>query len=276
MANTVKKAIKVFKNEVGYQEKKTNSLLDSEHTNVGSNNFTKYGKEMGCNGQAWCLAFTEWCMVQAFGRDTAKKMLGGFSNYTPTGADYFKKIKRWFSEPKVGDFVFFYSSTLKRIAHVGFVYKVDSNKIYTIEGNTSSSSTEFERDGGCVAYKEYPLGSNRIKGYGRPLYESETKTTITTSDKTTSILNTWTKRLQKAIGAEVDGIAGKETLSKCPIIKLDSKGDVAKLLQEKFGVTTDGEIGAVSVKAIKTWQKKNGLSVDGIFGQNSWKKLLGL
>lgn len=171
------KVIKVAKGEVGYQEKETNNNLNSKHANVGDGNYTKYGKAMGCNGQPYCDAFVDWCFVEAYGRENAKKLLNGFSNYTPDSANRFKKndqyIKRGKGTPKKGDVIFFYSSSLKRIAHTGLVHKVENGKVYTIEGNTSSNMTEFERDGGCVAYKVYDLTNTRIDGYGRPKYDKK-------------------------------------------------------------------------------------------------------
>lgn len=91
--------------------------------------------------------------------------------------------------------------------------------------------------------------------------------------------NDWIKNIQIIIGVTVDGLAGVETLSKIPAIKNGSKGDIAKLLQEKLtylGYDTkgiDGDIGTSSVSAIKAFQKANKLTVDGVFGQNSWKKI---
>ena len=50
---------------------------------------------------------------------------------------------------------------------------MENGVIYTIEGNTSSDKI-LENEGGCVAYKQYPIGwangSRRIDGYGRPDY----------------------------------------------------------------------------------------------------------
>ena len=161
------KVLEIAKNEVGYLEKSTNSMLESKTGNAGSNNYTKYGKVMGCNGDFWCDAFVDWCFLQAYGKDRAKKLLGGFSNYTPTSAQYFKNMGRYFKSPKVGDVIFFKNST--RICHTGLVYKVCGNKVYTIEGNTSSEAGVV-RNGGSVAYKVYDLSNSRIAGYGRPNY----------------------------------------------------------------------------------------------------------
>ena len=74
---------------------------------------------------------------------------------------------RYFKSPKVGDVIFFKNNI--RICHTGLVYKVDGNRVYTIEGNTSSE-TGVIRNGGAVAYKCYDLSNSRIAGYGRPNY----------------------------------------------------------------------------------------------------------
>ncbi len=176
--------IKVAKKYVGYPEKASNKNLKSFHKNVGDKNFTIFGKEMGCNGEPWCDAFVDFCFKKAYGTEKAKDLLYGFSNYTPDSAARFKKngryMKRGEGVPKVGYPIFFYSSSLKRIAHTGLVYKVDktNKKVYTIEGNTSSNSTEFERDGGCVAYKVYDFSNSRIDGYGMPKYDTVPKIKI--------------------------------------------------------------------------------------------------
>lgn len=67
--------------------------------------------------------------------------------------------------PKTGDQVFFKNSI--RIYHTGIVEKVDSEKIYTIEGNTSGAKGVVANGGG-VWEKSYYLSHGAIAGYGRP------------------------------------------------------------------------------------------------------------
>ncbi len=88
--------------------------------------------------------------------------------------------------------------------------------------------------------------------------------------------STWVSRLQYIIGANKDGIAGKETLSKCPILKKGSVGDVVKLLQEKLKIIADGIFGTNTKEAVLAFQINNGLSADGIVGKNTWSKILGM
>lgn len=94
----------------------------------------------------------------------------------------------------------------------------------------------------------------------------------------------WVRRLQSAIGANVDGIAGSNTLSRCPMLKKDSKGTTVFLLQERLGNTFrigvvggfDGKFGTGTYNAVVEFQRQNGLIMDGIVGKNTWKKLLKL
>ena len=57
------------------------------------------------------------------------------------------------------------------------------------------------------------------------------------------------------------------------MVKIGSKGDVVKQIQEKLGITADGNFGPGTEKAVKEWQTKNGLTADGIIGPASMEKL---
>ena len=166
---SIDKLLNVAKNEIGYLEKRSNSQLDSRTANAGSNNYTKYARDLypSLQGQPWCDMFVDWCFVQAFGRVAAQQLLGGgFSAYTPTSAQYYKTKGQYHKDsPQPGDQIFFKNS--QRICHTGIVYEVTMTKVRTIEGNTSDSS-EVIANGGAVCCKEYSLDNSRIDGYGRP------------------------------------------------------------------------------------------------------------
>lgn len=113
-----------------------------------------------------------------------KKLLcGGYTSYTPAGKALFVKSGRWYTTPQRGDIIYFYTSSLGRVSHVGLVIEVKKTgityHIKTIEGNTSATKY-FERNGGCVAVKSYSFtekqvgGKNRINGFGRPRYGDDT------------------------------------------------------------------------------------------------------
>ena len=255
MANTVEKVINIALEEVGYLEKKSNSQLNSKTENAGSANYTKYGKNMGCNGQPWCDAFIDDCFVNAYGREKAKELLGGFSNYTPTSAQYFKNMKKWYtSNPKIGDQIFFKNNV--RIYHTGLVYKIDSSKVYTIEGNTSGANGVIANGGG-VCKKSYPLNYSKIAGYGRPAYDVSQSTNISTNSTYTK--TQFIKDIQSAIGAKVDGIAGSETLSKTVTVSKtkNNRHAVVKPIQKYlnslsyFCGTEDGIAGTKFDSALK-------------------------
>lgn len=184
--NYASKVIAIALNEVGYLEKKTNSQLYDKTANAGYNNFTKYANDIDTkypdfyngrkNGYAWCDVFVDWCFIQAFGVDNAKKLLNQPDKSLGAGceysAKYYKDCNRFYkSNPQVGDQIFFLSSS-GSIGHTGLVYAVDKYKVYTVEGNTSGASGVVANGGG-VCKKSYELRYSRIYGYGRPCYDKE-------------------------------------------------------------------------------------------------------
>jgi len=54
------------------------------------------------------------------------------------------------------------------------------------------------------------------------------------------------------------------------ILKLGSKGNEVKALQELLELKADGDFGPNTEKAVIAWQKLNHLSADGIVGPNTW------
>ena len=139
-------------NEVGYLEKKSNSQLDDKTANAGYNNYTKYWRDVypQYQAQAWCACFVSWCMMKTFGLETAKKLLKHWPYvYCPTLGSLFTK----YANPQRGDIVIFYRNGT--FAHTGIVTKVEGDKFYTIEGNTSAGSTVVPNGGGVFAKSYY-------------------------------------------------------------------------------------------------------------------------
>jgi peptidoglycan hydrolase-like protein with peptidoglycan-binding domain len=98
------------------------------------------------------------------------------------------------------------------------------------------------------------------------------------------------KDYQTKNGLAADGIVGPITRAKineviiattpAPVVtlKLGSKGDAVKTLQTKlnengYKLTADGIFGKKTLDAVKSYQKANGLAVDGIAGPNTLAKL---
>lgn len=165
--------------EIGYLEKASNAYLDDKVKNAGDANYTKYARDLGRikffntakQGTPWCSVFVSWCFVKSFDVNTAKKAL-----YQPvksaaagcgSAANYFKQNGAWETTPQPGDQIFFFDKALKTLVHTGIVSRVTNTLVYTIEGNTNSTSGVVD-NGGAVARKSYSRKYNRIAGYGRP------------------------------------------------------------------------------------------------------------
>lgn len=78
-----------------------------------------------------------------------------------------------------------------------------------------------------------------------------------------------------------DGLWGKEceTVAKVAVVKRRATyqyRNLTRMVQAAVGVTVDGLCGPNTDKAIRVWQGRNGLAVDGCVGINSWRKLLGV
>lgn len=176
MRQDASKVIEVALSEVGYLEKATGDQLYDKTVNAGNRNYTKYGKEMHeiepsvmDYPAAWCDCFVDWCFYKAYGMEEAKRMLGGrFDDYTVSSAQLYRKMHAWYEDkPVIGDQIFFQNAV--RICHTGLVYDVDSNYVYTVEGNTGGGAGVIANGGG-VWKKKYRLNDPAIAGYGRPCY----------------------------------------------------------------------------------------------------------
>lgn len=180
--SAIEKLLTTARAEEGYLEKASNSQLDDKTANAGSNNWTKYARDLDQlgiyngkkNGYSWCDMFVDWCFIQTFGLDVGMTLtcqpMGGYGAGCSGSANYYKAKGQFYeSNPQPGDQIFFTDDGGKTMAHTGLVEKVSGGKVYTIEGNTSSAAG-MVANGGCVRAKSYSLSYNRIGGYGRPDY----------------------------------------------------------------------------------------------------------
>jgi len=148
----LRRMVDVALEQVGYRERN----IDGSQ---GNGNATKFGAWYGMNGQPWCAMFVSWAadQVGVLG-DVVPKHAS-----TARGVEAYKERGSYASRqsgylPREGDAIFFQSSA-GTIRHVGIVVGYDPNtqKIYTVEGNTDNS----------VRIRNYDLNSDRIHGYGQ-------------------------------------------------------------------------------------------------------------
>ena len=147
----INKVINIAKNEIGYLEKRSINNLDSKIENAGSNNYTKYWRDVKSSyqGQPWCACFVTWCLRQSFNEEIAAKLLRHYPYvYCPTLSNLFTLN----ANPKIGDIVIFKRNGV--FVHTGFVINVKGDYFETIEGNTSGGSS-IVSNGGGVFKKSY-------------------------------------------------------------------------------------------------------------------------
>jgi hypothetical protein len=163
----IDKVIEIAENEVGYLEKASNSSLYDKTANAGTENYTKYWAEIkpDYQGQPWCACFVTWCFVQAFGKETAEKLLKHYPYvYCPKMAEFFGLN----ANPKRGDIVIFYRKGT--FTHTGIVTSVDGDHFETVEGNTSGGSSIIANGGG-VCKKSYYNSNLPGTKFCRPDYD---------------------------------------------------------------------------------------------------------
>jgi len=59
------------------------------------------------------------------------------------------------------------------------------------------------------------------------------------------------------------------------LLKVGSRGEDVKKLQQKLGLGADGVFGKGTEEAVKSFQTKNGLTPDGLVGEGTWSRLFG-
>lgn len=211
--------------------------------------------------------------------------------------ELFKKLGSWAESdsrtPQPGDIIYYdwddngKGDNVGWSDHVGIVEKVSGDKITVIEGNYSNS----------VKRRTLSVDGKFIRGYGVPKYDKEAvqtapKITATTVSKTETVakpstgytLTDFIKEVQAAIGAAVDGIAGKETLSKTVTVSatINRRHSVVKPLQKRLNAlgfncgAVDGIAGAKFTAAVIAYQKTKNCTSDGEITarHRTWQHLL--
>jgi hypothetical protein len=127
----------IYTQEIGVREKSNKN----DGVRVG-----EYLNYTGLNeGYAWCAAFVSWAFGQA-----------GFNEPRTAWSPSLFPNKRIVKTPQQGDVFGIYFSSLKRIAHAGFVDEWGDKYVITVEGNTNDANS---REGDGVYRKRRPISS---------------------------------------------------------------------------------------------------------------------
>lgn len=214
--------------EIGYMEKQSNAQLDDKNTNVGDGNYTKYWRDLKpiYQGQPWCAVFVSWIMYKTFGLETAKKLLKHENDfpyvYCPTLGARFTK----YANPQRGDIVIFYRNGT--FAHTGIVTKVEGDKFYTIEGNTSNGSTIIA-NGGEVCSKHYNNSNLPGTKFCRPDY-SIVKSIMNSSSTSKPSQTTYNKWVGAATKNGTDVFTNSTGTSKLSTYPKLNKGNLVDVI----------------------------------------------
>jgi murein L,D-transpeptidase YcbB/YkuD len=59
-----------------------------------------------------------------------------------------------------------------------------------------------------------------------------------------------------------------------PTLRRGSKGADVRILQQRLGITADGDFGPKTEAAVRAYQARNGLVADGVVGPKTWAALM--
>ena len=274
MAYDKQKVIDIALAQVGYREKSSNSGLDSPTANSGGGNCTKYARDLDAihyfntpkQNLAWCATFVCWCFVKAYGADAARRVLfqpeqDNCAAACSYAANYYKQRGRFGLSPKIGAQIFFGQNARD---HTGIVYSYDAARVYTIEGNSDDQ----------VARRSYDLTNPWIAGYGYPDYDALPNEGEESGEPSEEMEVKPTQ--QPVFNANTCTV-------KLPLLRHGDVGQAVRSMQTllisrgcncgKYGA--DGDFGAATEFAVLAFQRRTGLEVDGIVGNDTWQKLLG-
>jgi hypothetical protein len=212
---------------------------------------------------AWCATFV-----------SAMAKLCGMLDIIPAECScghqvaLFQKLGRWREndnyKPAPGDIIYYYWSDSGEgdctgwPDHVGIVESVTGGLITVIEGNSSNAVRERTR----------VVGARYIRGYGLPdfaAWAGQKETTPTPAPVAPAQNNT-------------------KEVPKMEMLRKGSKGYHVKVAQALLALNgykcgsygADGDFGGATEAATRAFQKAHGLNVDGIIGDRTWSKLLGI
>lgn len=208
-------------------------------------------------GQAWCAWFVSTVARECNLTDIIS-LSGGAGSIPRESVP--KGMGKWYeghnSIPQKGDIIVFTWNGLGSYEnvgqdkyysdHVGIVYAVDENYVYTVEGNANGSNT-----GSTVCKKVYNLYSGKINGYYRPNWsDSKTESEENTMELEKGDKNNFVLAYKSMLTqARTLGIVSQK------VDESNSFGDgtykATIEIQKKFNLDIDGIAGVQTITALK-------------------------
>lgn len=240
---TANDVIKVARREIGVTEYPPGS------------NKQKYGKAYGWNGVFWCAQFVWWCFYKAgvskfIAKSASAADIQDLTVKNKGGKWIMKKNrsaaerKKYLAKAQPGDIVSFDFGAMDAVRdHTGIVESVSGNYVITIEGNTSKAGSQS--NGGMVCRQRRLYSS--ICSAVRPAFSSGTGKGYT---------GAWPKLPSRGYFQKGD---------KGPEVKKVQK--ILTWAGYPCGAAgADGIYGAATEKAVRAFEKAQGLSITGKFG----------
>ena len=220
-----------------------------QHTSMIDRYNSKVAATHGCYRMSytdpWCAAFVSLCAAEA-----------GFQKFPYSAAcqpmvTWAKESGLWGKTPSVGGLVLYDWDGDGIADHVGIVTAVDGYAFTSIEGNTSD----------MCAYRHYNNNAPGVMGFVRlPVVSAE----------------------PAPAGDPVSSVPTAEYPALSPVcrygaVSLWVRAMQCMLIARGYGCGpdgADGEYGANTGVALRAMQRDAGITVDGVCGPETWKKLV--
>ena len=283
--------------QIGYQE--------------GARNWNIFARDIKAPQYApYCAIKTAWDYRYAFDfRD-----IFTLPWYVPGIWSDAKRLGITTKNPVDGDLVIYDWTMNNDPDHIGLAYPSHGSR-WAVEGNTGPGNAGSQSDGGGVYLRRRPASD--IVGYVS-IAKLATKFKLPINSSVVPALpvirkgarGDYARRVQRGVGAAVDGVFGADTLALVrsfqarhkltvdgvvgaatwtalgspvavpvaivrPKVRRGDRGAVVREVQRTVGAAADGVFGGETLAKVKAFQKRNGLAADGVVGKDTWTKIHG-
>lgn len=276
--------VSIAVSQIGYHEGSKGVFSGNSSSTANYTEYNRYAYNL--DNAAWCGSFVSWCAAMAgipttilpktagakpvYWKVVGSGKLEGATAKTPenlvtNGGTYI---------PQIGDLVFFGSKSTGNPAnnscsHVGLIIEVNLTysgekiaeiEIITAEGNYSNKVSRNQYVFNSEKRNGHAYSSTYLNTFGVPNYEKEATPEYSSID----------------IGA-YGGTYLRTTTPVCDEVrKLQQALNIVSVMDKAISLpilTVDGKFDENTLASVKSFQKAEGLSVDGVVGNDTWSAL---